>query len=226
MKKWLCILFALSITLSSFCQSLTKSEERNFSVSVIPDNVFARMQGKSYPKGCPIRRSDLRYLRLLHVDRNGKVKHGEMVCNKAIANTVLDIFKELYIHKYPIESVRLIDDFDANDEKSMRANNSSCFCYRAVKGSKKLSAHARGLAVDINTLYNPYYKKSRNGKVTIQPATGSRYLDRNATFPYKITRGDLAWRLFTSHGFKWGGSWKSVKDYQHFEATSSALSYH
>lgn len=217
MKRVLCAIITFIVALFAHSQTLTKNEEHCFSISPIPDNVFARMQGKSYPKGCPIHRSDLRYLRLLHVDKEGKVKHGEMVCNKAIAKDVLDIFKQLYIKKYPIESVRLIDDFDADDEKSMRANNSSSFCFRVVKGSKKLSAHARGIAVDINTLYNPCYRKSKSGKVTIQPATAGKYINRNANFPYKITRGDLAWRLFTIHGFVWGGSWHSVKDYQHFE---------
>lgn len=191
--------------------------EQGFSISMIPDNVFARMQGKSYPKGCTIKRSDLRYLRLLHVDKDGKVHHGEMICNKAIAKDVLEIFRQLYKAKYPIQRVQLIDNFNASDERSMRANNSSCFCYRVVKGSRKLSAHARGMAVDINTLYNPYYRRSRSGRVTIQPSTGRRYLNRKASFPYKIRRGDLAWRLFTKHGFRWGGSWRTVKDYQHFE---------
>lgn len=188
-----------------------------FSVSMIPDDVFARMQGKSYPVGCPVRRQDLRYLRLLHVDLNGHVKHGEMVCNKAIANDVLEIFKELYERRYPIASVRLIDDFGANDEESMRANNSSGFCYRAVRGSKKLSAHARGMAVDVNTLYNPCVRRLRSGKVVVQPSVATRYVDRRGSFPYKIEKDDLVWRLFTSRGFKWGGAWKSVKDYQHFE---------
>lgn len=192
-------------------------QERCFVVSDVPDVVFARMQGKSFPKGCTVRRADLRYLRLLHIDKDGRVLLGEMVCNKAIASDVLDIFRELYLKRYPIESVRLIDDYGADDEASMRANNSSAFCYRAVSGSKKLSAHARGMAVDINPLYNPYYRRSSSGREKVQPVTGRKYLDRKASFSYKIVRGDLAWRLFTTRGFQWGGAWRSVKDYQHFE---------
>lgn len=99
----------------------------------------------------------------------------------------------------------------------MRANNTSAFCYRVVKGSRRLSPHARGMAVDLNTLYNPCYRRSRSGRVTIQPATAARFVDRSADFPCKITRSDLAFRLFTVHGFRWGGAWKSVKDWQHFE---------
>lgn len=217
MRKLLFFFTLLFTFLLVRAQKKDKGIDRYFTSSPIPDNVFVRMQGKSYPKDCPIPRSQLRYIRLLHVDKDGNIKHGEMVCNKAIAADVVAIFKELYLKQYPIESVRLIDDFDADDEKSMRANNSSSFCYRKIKGSKKLSPHATGMAVDINTLYNPYYHKLASGKVLIQPATGKKYLNRKASFPYKITRGDLAWRLFTKHGFQWGGAWKSVKDYQHFE---------
>lgn len=213
MRRFLYIAFLLFLPLIAS----SKVPAEGFSVSEIPDAVFHRMEGKSYPKGCPIKRSELRYLRLMYVDGKGKVKQGEMVCNKAIAQDVLEIFEELYKHRYPIERIQLIDDFGADDERSMRANNSSSFCYRVVKGSKKLSAHARGMAVDINTLYNPCVRHSRSGKVVVQPSTAMKYTNRKASLPYKIERGDLAWRLFTSHGFKWGGTWRSVKDYQHFE---------
>jgi hypothetical protein len=33
-----------------------------------------------------------------------------------------------------------------------------------------------------------------------------------------IRHGDRVWRAFTAHGFSWGGDWKSLKDFQHFEA--------
>jgi len=213
MRRFLYIAILLLLPLISF----SKVHTEGFSESEIPDAVFHRMEGKSYPKGCPIKRSELRYLRLMYVDGHGKVKEGEMVCNKAIAKDVLEIFEELYKHRYPIERIQLIDDFDANDERAMRANNSSSFCYRVVKGSKKLSAHARGMAVDINTLYNPCVRRYRSGRVVVQPSNALKYTKRKASFPYKIEWGDLAWRLFTSHGFKWGGAWRSVKDYQHFE---------
>ena len=192
-------------------------EQRCFSQEAIPDAVFARMDGRSFPKGCTVNRSALRYVRVLHVDVDGRTRLGEIVCNKAIAADLIDIFRELYHHRYPVYSIRLIDDFGADDERSMRANNTSCFCFRKVSGSKKLSAHAAGKAIDVNTLYNPYYHRSPSGKITVRPATATKYVDRTAAFPYKITRGDLLYRLFIAHGFKWGGAWRRVKDFQHFE---------
>ena len=51
----------------------------------------------------------------------------------------------------------------------------------------------------------------------MEPATGKPYVNRSKNFKYKITTNDLCYRLFTQHGFRWGGNWKTVKDYQHFE---------
>ena len=209
----------LSTILVFFAMALGHGDgtESGFSQQQIPDRVFARMQGKSFPVGCKVSRNDLRYLRIKHYDLQGKVHEGEMICNKRIANDLIDIFKELYRQKYPIESVKLIDEFGADDDKSMRANNTSCFCYRRVEGYNKLSNHSMGMAVDINPLYNPLYKRYSNGKELVQPSNAKRYCDRKASFNYKIVKGDLLYRLFINHGFEWGGNWRSKKDYQHFE---------
>ncbi|MBQ9636483.1 MAG: M15 family metallopeptidase [Prevotella sp.] len=188
-----------------------------FCIDTISDAVFARMQGKSFPHGCSVSRSSLRLVRVLHTDFHGNTARGEIVCHKSIAQDLLDIFRELYRQHYPIASIRLIDDFDADDERSMQANNTSCFCYRVVNGSKKLSAHARGLAIDLNPLQNPCVRRRKDGTIIIQPHTGKAYANRARTFKYKITHNDLAYQLFTRHGFRWGGDWRSVKDYQHFE---------
>lgn len=200
------------------CSSVATAQTmQGFSIQEISDSVFARMQGKSFPAHCTVKRSDLRYLQVLHVDADGETHRGEMVCNKAIAEDLLEIFQELYRQRYPIERMRLIDDYDADDEQSMRDNNSSSFCYRVVEGSTKLSKHAQGMAVDVNTLYNPCVRKRKDGTVLVQPSTAKRYTNRSRKFPYKIVEGDLMFRLFTERGFQWGGHWKSLKDYQHFE---------
>ena len=72
-------------------------------------------------------------------------------------------------------------------------------------------------AIDINTLYNPYYKVRDDGMLFIQPATAEAYCNRDWDFPYKIDHDDLCFRLFTAAGFEWGGDWTTRKDYQHFE---------
>ena len=42
--------------------------DRAFSISEINEEIFARIDGKSYKKNCPIPLSELRYLRVLHKD--------------------------------------------------------------------------------------------------------------------------------------------------------------
>ena len=160
---------------------------------------------------------ELDTLRVKHVDFNGKTQTGILICNKRISNDLHEIFAALYQAKYPIERIRPISEYQDDDERSMQANNTSCYCYRVVEGSSKLSNHARGLAIDINPLYNPCVRRKKDGTLLIQPVTGKPYVNRTKAFRYKITKDDLCYRLFTQHGFKWGGNWRTVKDYQHFE---------
>ena len=183
----------------------------------IPDTIFTLMQGKSFKQDCTVPRSDLRYILCLHRDIKGHALVGEMVVNKKISSTVLDIFHKLYKANYPIERMRLVDYWNADDEMSMRANNSSSFNFRFISHTTKVSKHGKGVAIDINTLYNPYHKTLDDGTEIIEPATGAPYLDRSKSFPYKIEKGDLCYKLFTENGFEWGGEWTTCKDYQHFE---------
>ena len=191
--------------------------DKCFAAEKIPDGVWQRMQGKTYKDNPYIGRGDLRHIRALHWDYDQKSHIGEMIVNKQIADVVVGILRKLYDAKYPIQRMVLPDVYDADDETQMRDNNSSSFCYRAIAGTTKLSKHARGLAIDINTLYNPYYKDRADGTRYVQPATATKFCNRDWAFPYKIDESDLCYKLFTEAGFEWGGTWTSCKDYQHFE---------
>lgn len=207
---------SITISETSTSQSEETGSAEAFYMTEITDEIFSRIEGKSFKAECTLPREDLRYLHILHKDLDGAVCEGEMIVNKHIANDVLGIFKELYENGYPIEKVRLIDEYGADDELSMEDNNSSCFNFRFISHTKKISKHGLGLAVDINPLFNPY-TKIVDGKRVIEPINGEKYLDRDVDFDYKIERSDICCRLFLAHGFEWGGDWKSVKDYQHFE---------
>ena len=184
-----------------------------FTAEPIPPQVEARMRGSSYPEGATISLDELRYLRLSYYDFNGVPQTGEMVCNVAIAQDLLEIFQALYEAEYLIRSIRLVDDFGASDDASMLADNTSCFNYRVVPGQGNLSRHALGMAVDVNPFENPYI----NAHGVVRPPEAERYVDRTQDFPHKIDRDDLCCRLFRAHGFTWGGGWARSKDYQHFQ---------
>lgn len=229
MKKAFLALFALCATASAHGQHYAPGDvvpaaylkahgtRGFFSVEAIGDSVFGVMQRASFSKDCTTRRSELRYLRCLHTTAEGHTVVGEMVLHRSIADKVLAILRRLYEAHYPIERMRLVDNYGGDDERSMTANNSSGFNFRRVSGSNVVSKHGRGLAVDINPLYNPCRRTLRSGQVKIEPAKGAPYADRTKDFAYKIKRGDLCCRLFKEAGFRWGGDWKHTKDYQHFE---------
>jgi len=185
-----------------------------FSSEPLSDDVFRRMQGKSWKADCTLKRSELRYLRLLHRNAGGQAQCGEMVVNSRIAERVLRIFRQLFDLNYKIERIVLVDDYGADDERSMQANNTSAFNFRTIRGTKRVSKHGCGLAIDLNPRYNPCVKGNH-----IEPANGRAYAYRRdgRTFAYKIDHNDAAYKLFRKEGFSWGGDWKSSKDYQHFE---------
>ena len=162
---------------------------------------------------------ELCYVSILHYNFHGVERTGELICNQAIAQDLVEIFYELYRNEYQIEQIRLIDEYNGDDTLSMLDNNTSCFNYRVVDGTSSLSKHALGLAIDINPFFNPYVVYQSDGSTYISPSGSETYADRSKDFAYKIDQNDLCYQLFTEHGFIWGGNWNSCKDYQHFQKT-------
>lgn len=197
---------------------LLSARPDGFTINEIDDATMARMEGKSFGKECTTRREDLRYLTVLHYDPSGHVQKGELVCNKSIAQDLIEIFEALYEAKYPIERMVLIDEYGGDDELSMRANNTSSFNFRKVTGTKSLSKHAYGRAIDINPFYNPYVH-TRGGRQLVEPEGSKPWATNRSKARNRmvITQDDLCVKLFKKHGFKWGGDWRTMKDYQHFE---------
>lgn len=184
-----------------------------FTKSEISEEVKSRMIGKSMPADATIGFDELSYLTITYLDYNGKTKQGEMVVHKKLADEVLDIFREIYEAKFPIERMRLVDDYGASDHTSMVNNNTSAFCYRTISGTNKVSNHGKGVAIDINPFYNPHVLKN-SGKVN--PPEASKYADRSLSAKGMIKYNDVVYKAFTSRGWKWGGNWNNP-DYQHFE---------
>lgn len=170
-----------------------------------------RIKGKSYKENSPVALEDLRYLTISYIDFEGKEHLGEMIVNKEVSKEVLEIFEELYKDKFPIARMELIDNFDADDNKSMSANNTSALCVRTMTSNKsKFSNHSYGLAIDINPIQNPYVM----GEI-VEPMEGRAYINRAVYKKGMIT--EKAKEAFISRGWIWGGDWTSLKDYQHFE---------
>ena len=181
----------------------------------LPPNVIKKVKRYSWRKGCPVDLEDLSYLRIAHWGYDDKVHTGELIVHEAYAAGVEKVFKELFRQKFLVERMRLVDEYEGDDNRSMQANNTSAFNCRPMTGrSKGFSKHAYGGAIDLNPLYNPYVK--RGGKI-VQPEEGRPYINRKVEAPGMIKKGDACHRAFSRHGWRWGGLWRTVKDYQHFE---------
>lgn len=181
----------------------------------LSDEIKVKISGKSFRENDRIDYSDLRLVTVRYIGFDGLDHDGELIVNVQVADDVAAIFKDLYAARYPIEKIRLIDEYDADDEASMEDNNTSAFCFRKIDGQEDLSDHSYGIAVDINPLYNPYVR-SGFGERDVLPVNAGAYADRTAEFPYKIVPGDVCYNAFVSRGWKWGGEWDFPKDYQHF----------
>lgn len=163
-------------------------------------------------KGPP--KSDLAYVQLTHLDMKKNPRIGELVVHKELAREVSAIGLDIFAASFPVEQQRLIDYWNADDEASMRANNSSALCVRMITSGGTLSNHALGRAWDINTRLNPYHNKAKG---IVAPVVGEEFLDRSQNIPGMIKEGDAVVKAFDARGWQWGGRWNDPVDYQHFQ---------
>lgn len=182
------------------------------SIAPIDEALAARMSA-SWRPACPVPLEDLRYVTVTHVDFDGTVRTGELVVHADVAEGVTRVFAALFEQRYPIRSMRLIDDFGADDTASMYADNTSAFNCRAITGGTAWSEHAYGRAIDVNPVENPYMLGGHVG-----PRTGRPFVSRPDE-PGVIHADDAVVAAFAAEGWQWGGLWPGPIDYQHFSTT-------
>lgn len=161
--------------------------------------------------GLSIPQTTLENLRIVDVYYYGfdeKLHKGQLVVHKDVVLDIIEIFEFIRESRFPVEKVIPISKYDWSDEKSMKDNNTSAFNYRFISGSRVISNHAAGLAIDINPRQNPYIKNGSSLPLdcmydTLKAGT--------------ISSSSQLVKEFKQRGWSWGGDWKSLKDYQHFE---------
>jgi len=210
MKKSLLLIFVFSFTVlfAGYSNSISK---------ITPEIKKRMLKGNSWRKGCPVSLKDLRYLRVKHIDFRGKEVMGEIIVHKEVSDEVTKIFEALYEIGYPIKKMKLVSDYKGNDWQSIEADNTSAFNCRNATGSKKWSKHSYGKAIDINPIENPYI--SRSGHISHKESLQYRKrMHKKSTYTDKavLLKNDKATKIFEKYGWKWGGDWGGVKDYQHF----------
>ncbi|MGV0718610.1 M15 family metallopeptidase [Mycolicibacterium sp. XJ662] len=176
--------------------------------------VTAAELGPSWRPDCPLAPERLRRVEIDHIGFDDQIHRGELIVHEDLVAEVVEIFEELYRLHYPIEKMHTVERYpNADDELSMRDNNTSAFNCRDIPGSGQWSWHAYGRAIDLNPLINPYIDSAGD----FQPDNAEVYLDRNRIDPGLLHDGDPTVLAFTERGWRWGGHWRTPKDYQHFE---------
>lgn len=175
---------------------------------------WARRTSLAWTPGCPVRLADLRLLRLTFRGFDGLPHAGRMVVHRRVARDVVGVFRTLYEADYPIEQMALarLEDLDAPPTGD--GNVTGAYACRATRGTTTWSAHAYGLAVDVNPFTNPYVDDD-----LVLPELASAYTRRDWRRPGMIRRGDVVTRAFADIGWTWGGDFRSVTDPMHFSAT-------
>jgi peptidoglycan LD-endopeptidase CwlK len=179
--------------------------------------IDARMTAVEALAGTPAPKNIAAKMKLVDITYYGyddKLHNGQMLVNKNVTEEIEKIFDELLKMKFPIEKIVPITQYKWDDDASMYDNNTSSFNYRNVVGKKTLSKHALGYAVDINPRDNYYIKDGH-----ISPSNG-RYDKKNKG---TILKNSSVVKLFASYGWNWGGDWKTLKDYQHFEKSNEYI---
>ncbi|GAA1991698.1 M15 family metallopeptidase [Amycolatopsis minnesotensis] len=179
--------------------------------SPVPANVLAR---STWQAACPVAAEDLAYLTMSFWGFDGKPHTGEMIVNASVADAVTKVFGQLYANRFPFEEMRVTSAPELDAAPTGDGNDTSAFVCRPTRGQKNWSAHASGLAIDLNPFCNPYVK----GEIVV-PELASAYKNRAAARPGMVLPGDATVRAFTAIGWTWGGSWNSPKDIMHFSAT-------
>jgi D-alanyl-D-alanine carboxypeptidase len=175
--------------------------------------VRARM-GATWRPGCPVPLADLRYVTVSFHGFDGRPHTGELVVHRRVADQLVSVFARLHQASFPIEEMRLVTTADLGAHPTGDGNNTAAFVCRRARTQMRWSAHAYGLAVDVNPFQNPY----RRGDLVL-PELASAYLDRDRVRPGMIRPGDVVTTAFAAIGWSWGGTWRSPTDSMHFSAT-------
>jgi hypothetical protein len=200
----------LTVVLSVAALTLAMAPNASADVS----RVTAADLGASWRPGCPVTPDQLRRVDLDYIGFDGQTHTGQLIVHQDLVDQVVAIFAELRAQRFPIERMQNVTAYaDADDELSMRDNNTSAFNCRGIPGSSSWSWHAYGRAIDINPRINPFVPRGEPA----QPANAGDFVDRSRQLPGMLHAGDAAVRVFTDRGWTWGGGWTNPIDYQHFE---------
>ena len=173
------------------------------------------MVGRSWHSGCPVGRSDLRYVTVNYWGFDGYRHRGELVVRASAAGRFKTALTKLYNARVPIRAMYLPDHFGkngnapgANDVLSMKHDNTSAFNCRAVTGDPGTrSPHSYGASIDLNPWENPFHSH-------VGWLPNSWWAHRQAGKYAWKSRSHPVVQMMAAAGFRWT---YGTSDSQHFD---------
>jgi hypothetical protein len=159
-----------------------------------------------YPVGCPVATPSIN-------EDPGRLRYEPFFTAmyggtaKAVAKNLTSV--DWFGQKVPVTTVNGIDKrlaavaselASVAEYKKYLSPSAGTYNFRVIAGTKRLSVHSFGAAIDINTKYSDYWRWDGVGKPP-------KYRNR---IPCEIAK------VFEKHGFIWGAKWYHY-DTMHFE---------
>jgi hypothetical protein len=205
---------SLTLLILALAGSPNSTAPDAFRLSSLSQTQRSKMIGVTWRKGCPVGLEKLREVHVRHHTPTEEQASGVLIVHKNVAQETLEIFRKLFQAGFVIQEIRPAAYGAGDDDHLMATNTTSGFNCRRVTGGKGFSKHSYGRAIDINPLWNPYVKGKK-----VMPPKGEPYARNRKKLNPKglMLPRSLPVKLFTQAGWTWGGNWKSLKDFQHFE---------
>jgi hypothetical protein len=190
-----------------FAEQISHTGKENRDKIIIDSHITLTqaLSGKEIPH---TNAKNLKIIDVEYYSFDHKIHRGQLVIHKDLEEDIKEIFALIKEKRFPVKKVVPVSAYHWSDEVSMRDDNTSAFNYRFVSGTRTFSAHSLGRAIDINPFQNPQIK---NGKTSPEGAVYNKFA------PGTISKESWVIYEFYKRGWRWGGDWNSLKDYQHFE---------
>lgn len=146
---------------------------------------------------------------VLYYSFDGKLHQGQLIVHQCVRQDVEEIFALIKRERFPVARAIPIVRYGWSDNESMADNNTSAFNYRRVAGTRRLSRHATGHAMDINPIQNPViYQTGRiSPKDSVyEPGTAGT-----------LSEDSPVVRAFMDRGWCWGRHFRTMMDHHHFQ---------
>ncbi len=187
-------------------------------ISKLPKDVAQTMKSTGvWQEASPVPLERLSLITIPYVDFDGNShSDGELIALDVATEHIAAVFSELYKRRFPINKIRGAHHYGGDDQLSMADNSTTCFYFRPIAGSKVISLHSYGIAIDINPLQNPIVIfDEEKGTAAVHPQKGWEFLNRHNK---KAGMVEEIVPLLAEHGFFiWGGRWTTPIDYHHFQ---------